>query len=248
MDNFYEGLVGTPNQGIYDISSVKNFPLGTRWQKNGRVYHYTKAGAVALVAGDLLQSAVLGGCATYQHDLTPSATAKGETKVSVTSDTTALTKDLFADGLFAVTDGDAAAAMGGLYDIKSHPACGGGAAVVITLEDALAKAITTDSRITMIKNIYDAVIQAPATTPTGITVGVAPVAVTAAYYFWCQTWGVANMLIKTALTAGVKVHRDVGAAGSGGKTANSILTEVVGYSGWVTDTTDSGLVFLTLCP
>lgn len=248
VDNFYEGLTGEPNQGIYDISAVKNFPLGTRYQKNGRTYHYARAGAVALVAGDLLQSALYGGSVgTYQHDLTPSATAVGSKTVSVTTVTDTLTKDLFADGLFAVTDGDAAAAMGSLYDIESHPA-GAAGAIVFTLKETLKVAITTSSRITLLKNIYDGALQAPVTTATGLIIGVAPVAVTAAYYFWCQTWGVANVLVKTALTAGTSVIRDVAAAGSAGVFDGAKVTEPIGITGWVTDTTDSGLVFLTLNP
>ena len=248
MDNFYESLTGVPAQGIYDISAVKNFPLGTRYSKNGRTYRYAKAGSVALVAGNLLQSALYGGSVgTYQHDLTPSAAALGAKEVSVTTVTDTLTKDLFADGILAVTDGGAAAAMGSLYDILSHPA-GAAGAIVFTLKDALAKAITTSSRITIIKNIYDGAIQAPVTTPTGLAIGVAPVAVTAAYYFWLQTWGIANVLVKTALTMGTNVLRDVAAAGSAGVDNGILANETIGQTGWVTDTTDSGLVFLTINP
>jgi len=247
VKNFYEGLTGEPNQGIYDISAVKNFPIGTRYQKNGRTYHYAKAGAAALVAGDLLQSAVNGGSTTYQHDLTPSATAKGQKEVSVTTITDTLAANHFADGLFAVTDGDAAAAMGSMYDIESHTG-GAPGALVFTLKDALAKAITTASRITIIKNIYDGAIQAPVTTPTGVIIGVAPVAVTASYYFWCQTWGISNVLVKTALTAGTNVLRDVVAAGSVAVDDGALTNEKVGITGWVTDTTDTGYVFLTLNP
>ncbi len=245
--NFYEGLTGEPNQGIYDISAVKNFPLGTRYQKNGRVYRYARAGAVALVAGDLLQSAVNGGTTTYQHDLTPSAAALGATAVSVTTVTDTIAANLFADGILAVTDGDAAAAMGSMYDIESHTG-GAAGALVFTLKDPLAKAITTDSRITIIKNIYDGAIQAPVTTATGVIIGVAPVAVTALYYFWCQTWGIANVLVKIALTAGTSVIRDLSCAGSAGVFDGAKVVEPIGITGWVTDTTDSGLVFLMLNP
>jgi hypothetical protein len=251
MDNFYEGLTGEPTQGIYDISAVKNFPLGTRYQKNGRTYHYAKAGAVALVAGNLLQSAANGGTTTYQHDLTPSAAAVGAESVSVTTVTDTLAANHFADGLLAVTDGDAA--MGSMYDIKSHTG-GAAGALVFTLAETVKVAITTSSRITIVKNVYDGAIQAPVTTATGIIIGVAPVAVTASYYFWCQTWGMSNVLVKTALAVGNQVVRDVSAAGSvapqKGTAADGInlIDEFIGNTGWSTDTTDSGFVFLTLNP
>ena len=250
LDNFYRDLKGIPNQGILDASATQKYPLGTRYAKNdGRVFRYAKAGSVALVAGNLIQSAALGGAdTTVQHDLTPAAAAAGSYTVTVTLKTTAQAKDTFKNGWLAVTDGDAANAMGDLYLIKSHPAADGGAACVITLYEPLKRAITTNSRISLLANIYSGVIQAPATTPTGLAVGVAPTAVPANNYFWLQTWGIANVLIQTATTAGVRVQRDVGAAGAVGKTANTILTEIVGMCGYVNDTTDAGFVFLTIAP
>lgn len=259
MDIYNMDIAGKPKLDIFEYSAVQQFPLGTRYNRKGRVFHYAKAGAAALVAGDLIQSAANGGTTTYQHDLTPSAAAKGASEVSVTTVTDTLTKNQFAGGYLAVTDGDAAAAMGDMYEIKSHPA-GAAGAIVFTLEEPLKRAITTASRITIIKNLYDGVIQAPASTPSGVIVGVAPAPITAAYYGWLQTWGIANVLVKTALTAGMSVLRDVGAAGSvcpqvpvtdtagtsGG--GPSIANEVVGICGWVGTTLNSGLVFLTIAP
>ena len=251
MDNFYTDLKGEPSQGILDISATKQYPLGTRYAKNdGRVFRYAEAGAVALVAGNLIQSAILNGAvATLQADMTPVAAAAGAFKVSVTSKATVQPKDTFADGWLAITAGDAAGAMGDLYRIKSHPASEATTAGwIFTLYEPLKRAITTSSRISVLKPIYKDVIQAPVTTATGVAVGVCPTVVTANYYFWLQTWGMSNVLVKTALVAGQNVQRDVLAAGSVGKAVVTLWAENIGMSGWVTATTASGFVFLTIAP
>jgi len=248
LNNFSRDVKGIPEQDYMDISATQQFPLGTRYKRyDGRVFHYSKAGAAALVCGDLIQSAALGGAlTTVQHDLTPAAAKAGSFSVTAAIDTTEQPANRFQDGWLAVTDGDAANAMGDLYLIKSHPASSTN--IVLTLYEPLKRAITTNSRISLLANLYKNVIQAPATTPSGLVVGVCPTAVTAEYYFWLQTWGICNVLTKTATTAGVRVQRDVSAAASVGKTANTILTEIVGNCGWVIDTTDSGFVFLMLNP
>lgn len=248
LDNFYRDLKGIPAQGILDMSATQKYPLGTRYAKNdGRVFRYALAGVAALIAGDLIQSAILGGAlTTVQHDLTPAAAAAGAYTVTVTVDTTDQAKDLYKNGWMAVTDGDAANAMGDLYLIKSHPASS--TTVVLTLYEPLKRAITTSSRISLLTNIYKSVVQAPVTTPTGMIVGVAPTVVTAANYFWLQTWGIANVLVKTALTMGTNVLRDVIAAGSVAVDDGALTNEKVGIAGLVGDTTDSCFVYLMLAP
>jgi len=250
LDNFYRDLKGIPNQGILDASATQKYPLGTRYAKNdGRVFRYAKAGSVALVAGNLIQSAALGGAdTTVQHDLTPAAAAAGSYTVTVTLDTTAQAKDTFKNGWLAVTDGDAANAMGDLYLIKSHPAASGGAACVITLYEPLKRAITTNSRISLLANIYDKVIQAPAT-PTGLAVGVAPTAVPANYYFWLQTWGIANVLVDSAIAIGLDVVRATSTNGAVDDVETTTAHEArIGQSGIVTDDTDTGFIYLQIAP
>ena len=248
MDNFYTDLKGEPTQGILDISATKQYPLGTRYAKNdGRVFRYAEAGAVALVAGNLIQSAILNGAVAHlQADMTPAIAAAGTYTVTAAIKTTEQPANTFKDGWVAITDGDAANAMGDLYRIKSHPLSSTN--IILTLFEPLKRAITVTSRIGLLKNIYQDVIQAPITTATGVAVGVCPTVVTANYYFWLQTWGIANVLVKTALVAGQNVQRDVVAAGSVGKAVVTLWAENIGMSGWVTATTASGFVFLTIAP
>jgi hypothetical protein len=251
-DQFEQGPLiqgdNIPKQEWYEESETQQYQIGTRYAlSDGRVFRYAKAGASALVAGDLLQSAVNGGTTTYQHDLTPSAAAVGAEAITFTTVTDAITANEFTDGYLAITDGGAAASQGLMYGITTHEG-GAAGALEFKIDRPLTVAVTTSSRITIIKNPYMDVIQAPATTPTGMAVGVATIAATATYYTWVQTWGLCNVLIKTALTAGASVITDLGAAGSAGITAGTETEAVLGTTGWVADTTDNGFVWLMIAP
>ena len=233
-----------PDQEWYEQSATQKYMIGTRLVlSDGRVFRYTKNGAAALAPGDLAQSAAEGGTTTYQHDLTPSAAALGATSVSFTTVTDAITANEFTDGFLAVTAGPG---LGDMYKIVSH-AGGAAGALVFVVDRPLLTAWTTSSRITIIKDVCMDVVEA-ATTPTGVAVGVAPIVVSIGYYCWLQTWGIANVLVKTALTAGTNVIRDAAAAASVGIDNGVLVSEQVGFTGWVADTTDTGFVFLKISP
>ena len=140
-------------------------PLGTRMVlPDGRVYRYTKNGAVALSIARLCQeSVVVSGHGT---DLAVvSAAAVGATTVTLTNATTAITKDEYAEGVLFVNDVDG---EGQICVIKSHPAeSTGTGSVVITLEaeDALTVALTVSSQCGLRYNPYKGVLVAP-TTPS----------------------------------------------------------------------------------
>jgi len=244
LDNFYRDLKGIPNQGILDISATQKYPLGTRYAKNdGRVFRYAQAGAVALTTGNLIQSAALGGAlTTLQADMTPAAAAAGAYQVTAAIKTTDQPKNRFKDGWLAVTDADG---QGDLYLIKSHPASSTN--IVLTLYDPLKRAITTSSRIGLLANIYKSVVQC-AVTPTGIVVGVCPVEVTAAYYFWLQTWGIANVLAGGGIVAGL----DVVAGPAAGEVDDVVTTTAhevrVGSAPVAITDTDNGFIFLQIAP
>jgi hypothetical protein len=247
MDNFYRDLKGEPAQGILDMSETQKYPLGCRFAKNdGRVFRYAKAGAADLVAGNLISSAALNGAVTtVQTDLTPAAAAAGAYEVTAAIATTEQPKNTFKDGWLGVTDGDAANAMGDLYRIKSHPLSATN--IVVTLEEPLKRAITTDSRISLLGNLYKAVIQCAAT-PDGVVVGVCPTVVTTLYYCWLQTWGIANVLAGGAIAAGL----DVVAGPDVGEVDDVVTTTAheirVGQAPGAIADTDSGFIFLQIMP
>lgn len=248
LSNFYQDLKGEPAQGTYEMSLTQKYALGCRYKKpDGRVYHYVKAGGADLVAGNLIQSAALqGALTTVQADLTPAACAAGTYFVTAAIDTTEQPKDTFKDGWIAITDGDAANAMGDLYRVKTHPLSATN--IILELYEPLKRAITTSSRVGLLGNIYKNVIQAPVTTPSGVVVGVAPTIITTLYYGWIQTWGIANILSTSAIVAGEGVILDVGGAGSVTGTDAGAVEGTLGQGGWAVTATDSGFVYLTITP
>lgn len=238
-----------PTQMPWEESATQKYALGCTYKTDdGRVFKYALAGATALAAGELQQAALYGGAVgTVQHDLTPSAAVIGATTVYATTVTDTTPANQFADGWMCVTDGGAAIGQGEMYKIVSHT---GGAAGLLRfdLNRPLVTAWTASTRVSILGNIYKSVIQTPITTPTGICVGVPIIPVTAAYYCWLQTWGICNVLIKTALTMGTNVLLDVAAAGSAGVDDGALINTVVGAATVVVDTTDSGPIFLKITP
>jgi hypothetical protein len=94
----------------------------------------------------------------------------------------------YAEGLLqvAVTPG-----MGYQYMISGHPAAALSASLTVALDqsDPIQVALTTASRLHLIANRYNGVIQMPVTTATGVCVGVAVSAIAISNYGWLQTKG-----------------------------------------------------------
>ena len=252
LSNFYRDLRGEPAQGIMDMSKTQKYPLGTRYHENrsGRTFYYAKAGGADLVCGNLISSAALGGAdTTTQTDLAvPTEVPKGNMSIGVTSITTAVLKDVFKDGFVAITDGDAAGAMGDMYQVKGHAGCSIGALLTLDLYEPTKRIITAAAaKAGVICNSYNGVIQCPAT-PTGLVLGVCPTVVTTLYYCWIQTWGIANVLAGGGVAAGLNIVAgpDVGEVDDlHTTTAHEIL---VGQAVIAINDTDSGFVYLRLTP
>lgn len=169
-----------------DNSSTQKHQLATRMRtRDGRVFYYCLAGAVDLVAGNVIQ-----GPATVPNHLanTPPAVAIGATSFSYTPGATLGTANQYADGWLQV---DTTPGNGQAYSIDSHLAFASATAFTLNLssDDAIRVALTTSSRVGLIPNEYRGVIQLPVTTATGIICGVAPCVITAAQFGWLQTWG-----------------------------------------------------------
>lgn len=195
-------------QGLFEISSTQLHDLGEVIRtSDGRTFRYAKAGAVDLVAGKLNQAAAE---ITNHQDLTPSAAAIGATQVTVTLGATAATANYYAGGYLIVTT---SAGVGNIYLIKSHPAASSSGSLTITLDEPIAVALTTSSRIDLVPNPLSAVVVNP-TSATSAPVGVNNIAVTAGYYFWLQTGGVTSVLAKGALVVGTQVFASDTTAGA----------------------------------
>lgn len=219
-------------QGMFTSSANPQQQLGTRgFDALGRVYRYVQAGAVDLIAGNVIQSpAVIAGHLTLAVNTTSNGTSIGSLSFSVTC-ASSVAANLYADGYAVIATG---AGQGvGPYVIQSHAAVSTGATGVFNLylEDAMVVAITTTSKISLIANKYNDVIQMPATTATGVIVGVATYVITATQWGWIQTWGPCNVLGADTTAVGAWVYGPATACGqASGFTAATLLTgQVIGH-------------------
>lgn len=208
---------------------------------DGREFRYVRAGASALVTGNLLQGRAQ---ATDSQSLIVAAAAIGDLTVT-TTDTTTVTANEFAGGYLVVT-GEAGTGRGEVYRIKSHPAATS-AVVTLTLEDPIQVALNASTQVDLVHNQYNGVIQCP-TTLTGAPVGVAINDITANQYGWIQTKGIAAVLADGALTVGLPVVASNGTAGAVESIADGAneLLPIVGFAATGVATTENGAVLLNL--
>jgi hypothetical protein len=156
---------------------------------SGACYRFAKAGAVDLVAGNWLQSPAQVG---NHQNLTATAAAIGATQVTVTLGATAATANQYAGGKAVVT---VTPGLGQEVYIVGHPAAGSGETLTLTISEPLRVAWTTSTRVDLVPNQYNGVIQSPVTTLTGVPVGVAVNIITAGEYGWILCEGLAGALI-----------------------------------------------------
>jgi len=211
-------------QAMFVSSATQQHPLGTRgFTADGRVYRYVKAGASDLVAGNVIQSPALltGNLASAVN--TTSAVSAGSVAISLTVASSAAA-NLYAEGYACISTGTG---QGLFLEVNSHPAVTAAGTGVFTLygEDALPTAITTTTKIGLIQNKYNGVIQFPVTTATGVVVGVAPYIITASQFGWVQTWGYCACLIDVTPALGAMLNAVAATAGRAAVfTAASLLT------------------------
>lgn len=197
-------------QGIYQISSTKKERLGTlRITEDGRKFRYAKAGASALAAGKSGQ--MVAATANHINIAVAASAAIGSKQIAVTLGATAATSNQYQDGYFHVSD---ATGEGHQLLIAGNTAADASGTCYVTLEDPLKVALVAGtSEVSLIPNPWNGVTET--TTEEAGYAGIAPMAVTAAYYYWAQTGGQA-----IALASGT------GAVGSNvtfGATAGSLI-------------------------
>jgi len=215
IDSSDELAFGAPVPDIRAESATQLFPIGTALLTDNGVFRYAKNGAAAVTIGKLLQNAAVLH-ADFDNDLAMAAASVGDLTVTITNTASAaITKDYFKDGWLNINDCGAGTGEGGLYKVKSHPAAAKSASCVLTLVDPIEVALTTASQCGLIKNLYDMVIVSPATTQTGIPVGVPWVSsFTAAYFGWIKTKGLASVLTNGTIIIGRAVAPGLTVAGS----------------------------------
>ena len=116
--------------------------------------------------------------------------------------------------------------------------------VVITTYDALATAVATSSKVSLITDPWSAVLVAPAA-ETGAVIGCPVVDMAASAYGWFQTYGPAAVLTVGTIVLGHNVVRSATVAG-GVAPATSDILDIVGTCMLVDVTTDYSLIKLNI--
>ena len=192
--------------------------LGTKMVlPDGRTFYYAKNSSAAISSAGMIVDGI-AAVAAHDMDVPPTAAQSvGDNTVSLEVPTTDLTKDQYKDGYLIFNDADG---EGEVYRIVSHPAhdASDDATVIITIEDeGLQTAITTSTEAQLIYNPYTDVklIDGDGTMTTG-PLGVTTIPVTASYYCWLQTSGIASVAIGAqvgVLGDGLSVSQESGESG-----------------------------------
>jgi len=232
---------GAFTQPIYKQSSVQLEELGTiRVEQDGRVFAYALAGAANLAAGKTNQAPVPDANANNEALSATQSAAIGAKQVTVTFGG-AVTADYYKDGYIWAND---AAGEGHYYGVKGHAA--GTADVVIYLKDAIRVAwVASTTEWSAICNRQANLIIGSAPTITARVAGVAPMAITASYYFWNQVKGPAVVLGSGTLVLGDPVY-PLATAGAVGPMANTGIMIPLGTVMSVNASTEYSLIDLAI--
>lgn len=231
-------------QSIYATSADQLHPLGTRLEVGDRVFHYAKAGLVALDDGKLLQGSII--VSTHVDCLVAATTVIGDTRVKITlGNTNSITANQYAEGYLHFNN---EIPEGTAYKIAGHAAATYSTAVWINLMDPMYKVATISvSKASLCKNPWDSLLVGPTAALTAPPMGVAIVDIPISYYFWAQTWGPCAVLTTGTIVAGQNVGWITGVDGGVGL-MSAYTTAKVGVVLSVNATTEYSLIFLTLAP
>ena len=192
--------------------------LGTKMVlPDGRTFYYAKNSSAAITTGGMIVDGI-AAVAAHDMDVPPTAAQSvGDNTISLEVPTTDLTENQYKDGYLIFNDADG---EGEVYRIVSHPAHDASAdnTVIITIEDeGIQTAITTSTEAQLIYNPYtDVKITDGDGTMTTGPLGVTTIPVTASYYCWIQTSGIASVAIGAqvgVLGDGLSVSQESGESG-----------------------------------
>lgn len=210
---------------LFISTTTREAELGAQLcTRDGRVFRYVKNGAVAMVVGNVQQAPAQ---ITNHQQLVPTATAVGSRTIQVALGATLASANQYAGGWAII---DTTPGLGYAYPISSHPAAAQSANLVVTLPaDATVQvALTTSSRVSLVPNPYNGVIQSPVTTLTGVVVGVAVAPLAASEYGWVQISGPGAVLVAGTPGVGLAVVVPATAAGAVVIDGAASATKVIG--------------------
>lgn len=225
------------------VSATQLHKLGSVAETaDGRVYRYSSAGAVNLAAG--LNNVTPAKAANHTNIAVAVGAAVGARTVQVTLGATATTAGQYDGGYLVVND---AAGVGAAYRIAGTPVIALSGTGTLQLEEGVATALTTASKVSLVPNTFSAQIVHPGGASTFAPAGSNNVAVTAANFFWSQTGGIASVLSDGIIAKGTDAILTAAAVpGALVTQGGATVTHVVGYAPEATVDTKYYPVYLTL--
>lgn len=196
----FSGGVQVSSQDVRETSTDKKQTLGTiGLTRDGKVYRYGRAGAVALSPGKICVNPDVD---TDVVNKTVAATvAAGDLERRVVIDAAgAVTGDFYADGTLTIND---ATGEGINYSVAGNSATTGAAELTVYLKEPTRVALTVDvSEATLTQNQWDSVLISIAD-QADMCVGVPNVAFAISAYGWLQTGGDCAVLWDEAVAKGL---------------------------------------------
>lgn len=183
---------------IYLQSDKMEELVGTLGQDQyGDLYRYALIGGSNVSAGKL-QLAPAQKTNHHNRAATAAVTQNGRVrKVTLTLGATAAVANEYAGGYLAFNDNTP---EGQTYRVTGHPAADSSATLEVTVDRPFVTSITTSSEATLVHSTWGGVVEGTAITQRAA--GVPMIPMTAAYYGWVKTRGVAAVLIGSAATLG----------------------------------------------
>ena len=216
----------------FTTSTTQLWPLGAKLEYGDRTFRYAQMGG-ACTAGKLVQQMVHTAnhinCLVTDADADGStfSHAAGSTSITLETNGTNLTANLFAEGYLYVNDQEG---EGQCLRVKSHPAHTHGTdpTVIITTYDPIHTAIVKNSsQVSLMQNPY-----------ADVVVGCTVIDMADDEFGWIQTNGPAAVLAGETLVLGHKVCRSDADAGACMPDNGDDLTPQIGQvmAGGVVDT------------
>lgn len=160
--------------------------------KSGKGFRYSLAGGTTLVVGNLLQAAA--DLSTYTNMVVGTAAAAGDKSLQITNGTSTITNEQFQGGSLSVYTAGTIGVADEYTIVGVTGVLTTGGALQIALDRPLRAAVTTSATVNMRRSPWSGVVAFPATTQTGIPVGVAIYPIVNAQYGFVQTHGVCGVL------------------------------------------------------
>lgn len=231
------------NQDARVVSATQLHKAGTIFEDStGRVFRYSSVGAVNLVGG--VATVTPAKVANHTNIAVFAAAAVGTRQVQVTVGATAVTAGQYDGGYLTVND---SIGVGLSYHIAGTPVIGSAGTGTIQLDEAIAVALTTASKVTLTPNPWTNVIVHPGSASTFFCSGDTDVPSAATNWYWSQTAGMTSTLSDGIIAKGTGAILTTGAVpGALATEAAGSVTQRVGTAVEATVDTKWYPVFLSL--